>query len=539
MRRHLFHLCLAFLTGPIWADVVPITPAITAATLYPDSARITRTATLDLPSGRHDLVFDGLPEDVTGSLMWSLPEGLTLLARQSETVTVPTAEILSGPIKPLYDRYAGLQEQVRALKARIAGLRLDRVTFEAQQAALAAMAGAPRDASPTSDEIAAIAEGIATLTRDSGARAIESDRAAEALEEQLELLTADLEAAQDAIERIGVPDFTKTRVILTVQAAAPVTGTARLTYLDQYSGMYWQPTYSFHLTTAEPASLVLDRGALISVGTAEDWIDVDLTLSTLRPTGRLIAPSVWPQRRTISPLEKETYRALAEPVIEAPVIVEEVARPAPTVAATDLGVTYGIPDPFTARAAAGPIDLWLGRMELDVTLRAVAIPGLSKTAYLQAFATNPSQIPLPAAAQTQRFVDGNFVGEDRMPDMRPGDDVELGFGPLQTVSVAKVTTRRNTGDTGIVTRQNRETMDQRIDIANHGQRSWDIRVVDAVPYSEEDDLKITWTADPSPTITDLDDKRGILAWDGVLAPGESRTISLETDITWPLEMEMR
>lgn len=537
MRHHLFHLFLALLTGPTWADVVPLSPPITAATLYPDGARITRTTALDLPAGRHDLVIDGLPEDVAGSLMWSLPEGLILLSRQTETVAIPSEVLLSGPIKPLYDRFIQLTDELRALEARMEIHRLDRLAFEAQKSALTALLGAPRDASSTAEDITAMAEAIATLTRDSGARAIESDRAAEALEEELEFIRNDLEAAEEALDDAGVPAFAETRITLTVTAEAPVTGTLQLTYLDAYSGLYWRPTYAFHLTTTEPPTLSVDRGAQIAVGVAEDWTEVDLTLSTLRPTGWLIAPMPYPNLRTIvkpGP-ERGAPGSFIEPVIEA----AAAASPAPTASVTDLGVTYHLPDPFSAQAATGPVELWLGRLDLDVTLRAVAIPEQAKTAFLQAFATNPSQIPLPGAQETQRFVDGNFVGVSGIPDIRPGAEVQLGFGPLQTVSVAKVTTHRNTGDTGVLARQNRQTTDQRIDIANHGERSWDLRVINSVPYSEQENLKITWSASPRPSITDLDDKRGILAWDGPLGSGESRTISLETDITWPLEMELR
>ncbi len=37
-----------------------------------------------------------------------------------------------------------------------------------------------------------------------------------------------------------------------------------------------------------------------------------------------------------------------------------------------------------------------------------------------------------------------------------------------------------------------------------------MRLIDRVPYSEQDALKVSWKADPAPTETDWHDRRGVL-----------------------------
>jgi hypothetical protein len=66
-----------------------------------------------------------------------------------------------------------------------------------------------------------------------------------------------------------------------------------------------------------------------------------------------------------------------------------------------------------------------------------------------------------------------------------------------------------------------------------------VRLLDQVPYSEQEDLEITWSATPDPTETDVDGQRGILAWEFDLAAGEKREIGLAYSMSWPEGMVLR
>jgi hypothetical protein len=66
-----------------------------------------------------------------------------------------------------------------------------------------------------------------------------------------------------------------------------------------------------------------------------------------------------------------------------------------------------------------------------------------------------------------------------------------------------------------------------------------VRILDQVPYSEQDDLEIDVTASPEATETDVEGQRGILAWEFDLAAGGKETITLEQVLTWPEGMVLR
>jgi hypothetical protein len=66
-----------------------------------------------------------------------------------------------------------------------------------------------------------------------------------------------------------------------------------------------------------------------------------------------------------------------------------------------------------------------------------------------------------------------------------------------------------------------------------------VRLLDQVPYSEQEDLEVTYQADPAPTEADVKAQRGILAWDFDIAPGEERVVTLTHSLRWPQGMELQ
>ena len=63
-------------------------------------------------------------------------------------------------------------------------------------------------------------------------------------------------------------------------------------------------------------------------------------------------------------------------------------------------------------------------------------------------------------------------------------------------------------------------------------QSWS--VIDQIPVSQNDDIKIELIGqDRSPTKRDIDDKRGMLAWEMKLEPEEERVIEFGYRVTWP------
>jgi hypothetical protein len=81
-------LASVVLSDPVWAEQRTIDAPITAVTVYPGQAKITRVAELELPAGEHELVVKGLPmsvidQSIRGSARGT--EGITFLGLKYRT----------------------------------------------------------------------------------------------------------------------------------------------------------------------------------------------------------------------------------------------------------------------------------------------------------------------------------------------------------------------------------------------------------------------------------------------------------------------
>jgi hypothetical protein len=73
----------------------------------------------------------------------------------------------------------------------------------------------------------------------------------------------------------------------------------------------------------------------------------------------------------------------------------------------------------------------------------------------------------------------------------------------------------------------------RIDVENLTNKEWTVSLLDRVPFTEQEDLTIDWSAAPQPTTMDHKDQRGVLHWKLDIKAGETQSVNLGTTITWP------
>ena len=89
------------------------------------------------------------------------------------------------------------------------------------------------------------------------------------------------------------------------------------------------------------------------------------------------------------------------------------------------------------------------------------------------------------------------------------------------------------GETGIITTSKTDMRNYRITVKNLHERAIPVTVLDQIPVSQNADIKVELTGKTAPTKRDVDDKRGVLAWDMKLEPDEERVIEFGYRVTWP------
>jgi len=65
------------------------------------------------------------------------------------------------------------------------------------------------------------------------------------------------------------------------------------------------------------------------------------------------------------------------------------------------------------------------------------------------------------------------------------------------------------------------------------ERAVQLVVHDQIPVSQNQDIKVELVGPGQPTKKDIDDKRGVIAFESKLEPEEERVIEFGYRVTWP------
>lgn len=539
--RFCFSLLALLSASAAWADTIPVSSKVTEVTMYPDSAAITRTAEFQIPAGKHRLVLQGVPDTV---LLETLRFDLTG-ARQIGTVFrdeyTPPRELNDPVVQDAEARIDEIEQRIQAVKDDATRASLKGAAAEVSIGFLQQLGENEGLADASSDTLRDIARMISAEAETAGRSALDAEIEARRIERQLQELEDELETAEQALEAVDLESENRVYIAVEVEADEAGEGTIVLNYLGG-GGTSWTPAYDLKLETGDSPKLSIGRGAFVQQSTGENWTDVTLHLSTLAPIGQVSPSWLGTHYRWIEDPEPVALDSRAgsygEPVVETPVIIEEAGSM--WSAETDgTGVTYSYGEPVSITTGAETL-----RLELDVLnepgeVMARAVPMQDEMAYRVVRFTNTSGEQLLSAEYAARYIDGTFIGIDNFDGLAAGEEDELGFGPIEGLQIRRDTLDQSEGGRGIISRSNQQVQKVEIEIENLTGETWPLQLRDRVPYSEQEDLQITWTATPRPSVEDLDKRRGILAWDLEIASGESRKVELETTLSWPEGMELR
>lgn len=527
-------LCLAvLLPAPALADTLLATSTVTAVTVYPQGAQITRQVRLTAPPGPHDVLITDLPGDTVSELIRLAPlDGVTVGAFSLRTERLPPRDPALTPkqtaAKAEIDRLEGA---VRAAQAVIDGI-------EAQVAAAEAQVGFLQGVRANGEGVTV--QALREITQMIGVEVLAARQAAltaglarPAAEKALADAGEALVVAQAVLAALAQRDAAY--AALTVAVEVPASGRLALDVTHYVQDAYWEPVYDLSLTRKPAPALTVGRGALISQASGEDWAGVQLTLSTAQPSAQAAPSGLWPDLRRIGPEVPEAPMAKARDMAEADSMAAPVMEPevvAAQMAVQGDVVVYTYPGLVDVATGVEDLRLTLDELALLPEIEARAVPRSDTTAFVLATFTNTSgEILLPGEAFLLR--EGTLVGSTYLDSIAPGDEAEVAFGAIEAVRLKRDQPLRSEGDRGILTTSRQVEESAVITVENLGDESWTVHLLDQVPYSEQEDLEITYAADPAPDETDVEGQRGVLGWTFDLPGGETKKITLDHVMQWP------
>lgn len=527
------------------ADQIVANSHITAVTIYPQGAQVTREVDFDAPAGQNELLITDLPADTQAELIRMQADGVVLGAFSLRTDRLPPHDTSKDPkVMAAKAALEAARVDVRAAQGLVDAINAKIDAATAQADFLRGLR--PEGAAVTVDGVKAMAEMVGAevlLARQAALAAGTGLPAAELALEEAQLVLANLQANQDAMSQ-GAVDYSG----LSVAVDTATAGKAHLVVTHYVSNATWAPVYDMNLIRKPEPSLTIVRGVLVSQDSGEDWAGVDLTLSTAQPSAQAEPSPLWPElRRVVDPAEEAAAGGLnlsgaARMGIVADAAPEPAMEAAPVVAAAaamqgDV-VVYHYPTKVDVAGGVENLRLALDEIKVTPTVVAQAVPRMDQTAFVMARFTNDSpEILLPGQAFLMR--EGSLVGGTMLSAVAPGDKAELGFGAIDGLRLTRDMPLRAEGDRGILTTSTQVEEKAVLKLENLTDEAWPVRLLDLVPYSEQEELTVTFAADPAPTEVDVKGQRGVLAWEFDLGAGETKEVSLDSVISWPEGKELQ
>lgn len=530
MRTAVSLIALLVATPALAEDIFAQAP-VTAAEIYPDGATLTLRATLEVPAGTHR-VFVPYPgaEGLDSLPRITANDGVEIGALGFQRGVTTDPEALYTPAQT--EAAATLEAARDAVRAQQNEIDMASAAITALEARVDYFARLTPPENPTPQTVRALADVVSADTAEA-IRALTAARAdLRPLEEELEDLERAREGAQAALDRLSPPEAVGD--MLTVELRRAEAGPVTLEFTEQVWDAGWRVDYEIDLDRAAK-TVAFDRKLIVTQGSARSWNDVALTLSTARPNDAIAPSPVWPDRADV--FEPAPQRAQEEYTMDlarsapAPVMEEAAGMKTAGLRVDGLAISYVYPDPVTIGPGEAA-ELALDTLSISAEPYIQAAPRHDETAFLMADITNSTGEPLlPGSASILR--DGNYVGEGRIEMIPAGAEETLAFGPMDSIRLETILKRNAEGDEGIISRSSTRVQQITFTVENLSDETRQVRALFPLTFSEKEELEVEVTATPAPDEHDIEDKRGVSAWELTLAPGEKKAVDIEVELDWP------
>jgi len=541
-----FLVSTAFIS-PAFAAEISASSRIEAVTVYPQGAEIQRIAELTLEPGEHTLLFAGLPGEMqseTIRIEGDSPGRVEIGSVDSKLVSVPSTATdeqrrrIERDIEALTDERAALDQTIadaefqKRLLEQLASGAIAPPTKEGEARTTDAM------------QLGGVLDLVSGKLQTLGKTTLEARVRQREINRQIDDLTLQLGG-------LAPREITTMLISVHVNVPAATSGMFKLRYRIGNAG--WMPIYDARLTSPGKgearAKIELVRRAEVRQSTTESWNNVALTLSTARPTGATAAPDILPQGvNAFDEGRGRNYSRDARIQLQAGLDSEESASgaglPAPRsveqmeaeIDVAGFQALYGIHGRVSIDNTGTAKKVRIATDSIDAKLSARAVPKLDPNAYLTATFVVTGDTPLLPGPLTL-YRDGVYMGQGGLPMLSPGEETKMGFGVDDLVKVKRVEVNRTKGEEGLLTTSNVDSRAYDLTVKNLHDFPLEVSVIDQMPYSTNEDVTVQALSGMTPpSQSNVERKRGVLAWNFELEPKAEKVIKHGFKVTWPKDM---
>lgn len=511
--KTLIGLSLLAATAPSFAVSIKDTP-INQVTIYPNGAVVERT--LLVKQGQTQVTLDDLPHNIDISRV-------SLRANNDIQLGSITTESNN---KDKTDH--PLQIEIKKLNAQIAEINIEVQAVQLQLEFLKNLSN--------NTELKGAELNQSQNLRNQAKEALQISLKAEQQKEELNHKIAELNKEYQK-ERASTQ--------LIIETSAVQDGKIELSYYVPQAS--WQPYYRAALNT-QNKKLVLERKAFVRQQSGEDWSNVNLILSTDNPrsNSRNITPSSWylgiQEAKAEAESKRYAYEATKQASLSAP-IASAANKPQRDRQAsfsysqinTPYATSYQADYKLSIASTGKNTDVNLTKTEYPAEFSVRVVPALTTDATLNV--TIPELTGIWPQGALKLYRDGNFVNEIIL-NTQATDYRTLPYGKDTQVVVQSITHPKSNKDTGVFDKRSQRSTSQSYIIQNKHSQPMDIVLLESVPLSQHQEIKVTTKFSSQPTNTTWQEQPGIYEWKNKLPANGSFTLDIDYAFDYPREAEI-
>lgn len=540
--------------------MIDLDAPITEVTVYSDRALVTRKGSIHLEAGEHELRINNLPQFIRDSLRSSGqgPQNTRIL-----NVDITTAFYSRPPevdISRLQDELERLQQQQQLLKARQDSLKDHRQWLRAlgEQSRDFAKGLAQGQMKPQD-----CADFFSFMTN----QALQDAEAAQNLEIQLKRVQLEIEAKKRELsQKQGYANLDRLATTVTVALAEAGDFTLEISYLVM--GASWHPQYDVRVQMNEEhnaGEVELTYVGIVQQYTGEAWEQVNLSLSTARPSLAAVLPELHPWYLQVympppppQPLYAAAAAGAAMPRMAKAVI--PISMPAPgqaldqaeaeeaayepveasiettTVERTGTALVFRAGRSVDIPSDNSPHKTTIARDNLPCEFDYVSAPATEEQTHLRATITNTTERVL-LKGEASIFLSGEYVGTTQVKMTAPGEKFKIFLGIDDDIKVKRELIERAVDKGNLLQSDIRRiTYAYRITVHNYAAHPRRVVIRDHLPVSQHERVKVkVQHIQPAPAKrTGLE----LLTWRSTLAPDAEQKIEYRFIVEHPQGMKV-
>ncbi|RHX84160.1 hypothetical protein DLM78_18965 [Leptospira stimsonii] len=494
---------------------------IQSVTIFSDRALVRRNQDIKLQGEETTLRFVRLPAAVILDSIRASSEG-TLNISSVSIRTIPAGEDSEITNDPLKKKMVSIQQEIRS--------ETDRQTSFREQLKLLSSFG--QLATEESDRQLR-SNAVDVKNWSTSLEFLENRRNSyleriQRSEEKLEQLNKEFAQANSAFLRMAeAKRWSQSEVEVVCSGKPGSKGSISIEYL--VSNVSWRGIYDLH-GSSEGGDFRLESRVALRQYTGEDWKNVDITISSAKPSAAISLPLLRPWRVSQGSLSqpgsnKNTFNSDEQNPSDSEVSEGEE---------DSANFTFRLPNRETVVSDNSEHRISMDSAQIKGAVSHVAIPTLSNFVFLRAKFKNTTKMPL-LWNDVKVFMDGSFIGS-YTPGNRTavGQEFEMYLGPDQRMKLKRTLLKGEVAGAGFLGKTVQIENQWQIEVSNYTKRPRQVLVYDQFPVSADPNISTKFLGSNHESLKK--DANGTLSWTLLVKPGEKEKFDFSYSIEIPQSM---